>query len=82
MFIPTQTPAFSGVSGFSGSYAITPATTSSKTAVITAGDKFEYPLASTRYWWVTNDGVKPTDNGWTYEVTIREERGLTLGQRS
>ncbi|HUX31557.1 MAG TPA: hypothetical protein VMV78_13180 [Thiobacillus sp.] len=82
MFVPAQSPAFSGVSGFSGAYAITASTTSNKTAAITAGDRFEYPLASGRYYWAKNDGIKPTDNGHTYEVTIREERGLTLGQRS
>lgn len=82
MFVPVQSPAFSGVSGFSGAYAITAATTTSKTAAITTGDRFEYPLGSTRYFWVTNDGVKPLDNGWVYEITVREERGLTLGQRS
>lgn len=82
MFVPAQTPAWSGVSGFSGSYAITASTTTSKVASITAGDKFEYPIGSSRYFWVKNDGVRPTDNGYTYEVTIREERALTLGQRS
>ena len=82
IYVPVQNPAFSGVSGFSGTYAITASTGAAKPSVITAGDRFEHPLGSGRYFWVKQDGVKPVHNGWTYEVVIREERALTLGQRS
>ena len=67
--IPTQTGLLAAV-------------TSTKTAAITGGDRFEFPLSSGRYWFVTSDGVKPVDNGYVYLVTVREERALTLGQRS
>lgn len=82
MYVPAQSYAFSGVSGFSGSYAISAATGTAKTAYITVGDRWEYPIGSGRYFRVVRDGVRSVDNGWIYEVVIREERGITFGQGS
>lgn len=78
--VPVQSPAWSGASGFSGSYAIYGSMTSSKPAAIRLGDRWEYPIGSTRYWFTTES--RPIEEGKTYEVVAREERGLTFGQRS
>ena len=77
IIIPVQTFAFSGVSGFSGISAITSQTTFQKP--ITIGDRIEWPIGSSRYFYVDAD-VEVLDNGYNYKVHGKNQRTLTAGQ--
>lgn len=82
MILPTQAYAFSGASGFSGVSSVTPVNSSGKTGTIVVGDRVEWPIGSGRYFWVVEEGIDPIHYGYSYVVTAREERAVTLGQRS
>ena len=53
------------------------------TRPVTAGDRFEYPLLSLRYFFVPDDAaVAAVSNGHIWLVRVRREKPLTAGHRS
>lgn len=75
--VPVQGPAFSGVSGFSGTSTIFP---SSAQKPITVGDRIEWPVGSQRYFFVLQDGMECIHNGYAYMVKAQHQKSLTIGQ--
>lgn len=74
--VPSQVPAYSGVSGFSGSYSIQPQWSAAR--CIDDGDVIEF-CGKTLY---VNGVVQIRNNGYTWVVTASERRTLNLGERS
>ena len=83
LVIPVQAPAWSGSgsgsSGFSGAYSVP--TYASNPDGILEGDRFEYPLGSSGYYYVR--GVIQMDaNGYIWKVPVESEKTTSLGNRS
>ncbi len=79
LVIPVQDPAWSGSSGFSGTYSVP--TYAANKAGILEGDRFEYPIGTSGYYYVR--GVIQTDaNGYIWKVPVEAERSSSLGQRT
>jgi hypothetical protein len=73
-----QSP-ISGVSGFSGTYAI-PKYADNKMGVL-EGDRFEYPVGTGNYYYVRGI-VEARANGYIWKVPIEGETSTSLGNRS
>jgi hypothetical protein len=80
VLLPSQPPAFSGASGFSGTQGVSGCNAGLARDVV-PGDRIEWPVASARYFWVDED-VEATDNGYCYVVRASQSRTLTAGARS
>jgi hypothetical protein len=79
--MPTQGPAFaSGVSGFSGTWNVQPATSGLSNQPAN-GDWYEFPLGSSTYW-VIDGEIKVINHGWTYVVGATQRATINLGEKS
>lgn len=79
LVVPVQNPAWSGSSGFSGTYVVP--TYNANRAGILEGDRFEYPIGTSGYYYVR--GPITTDaNGYIWKVPVEAEKGTSLGNRS
>lgn len=76
--VASQSPLFSGVSGFSGTSTIYAMTGQAKP--VTVGDRIEWPLASQRYFYVIDEPKPCIHNGHAYVIHASSHRTLTAGQ--
>lgn len=77
LMIPTQQPAWSGASGFSGSWSVVPGWSG---AAPSCGDRIEYPVGSGEYFYVEGT-VEPINHGWTYRITGVKSRTSAIGEK-
>jgi len=79
--MPTQGLAFpSGVSGFSGTWNVQPATSGLANQPAN-GDWYEFPIGSDTYWCVDGE-IKMINHGWTYVVQATQRVTTNLGEKS
>ena len=78
--MPTQQPAFSGVSGFSGTWNVQPQHSGAANHPA-CGDHIEYPLGSGNNYYVEGE-VKRLNHGYTYLVPCIMAQTVTLGEES
>jgi hypothetical protein len=80
LLIPTQPPAFSGASGFSGTWAVYPEN-SGQANHPQCGDKVEYPIGSDNDYFVEGD-IKRINHGYAYLVPCKLAQTVVLGEES
>ena len=79
LMVPVQPAAWSGSSGFSGSYSLP--TYAANSEGVLEGDRVEYPIGSSSLYYVRGL-VQPSSNGYIWRFTGTKEQGTSLGQRS
>lgn len=79
MILPSQDPAWSGASGFSGTWAIWP-TYSGQGRQPHCGDRVEYPIGSSEWYYLDGNTIS-LNNGWSYELTAVQPHTQSLGEK-
>ena len=69
--------------GYTGTFDIFPMIdqTTPGTRPFRAGDKIEYPINSSRFWFIRGD-IVCIHNSWAYEFYAIEQKTLTIGPKS
>jgi hypothetical protein len=79
LLIPVQDPAWSGSSGFSGSWNVEPSF-SGLNGQPSYGDKVLYPIFGTETYYVEGP-VEIINNGYAYVLTIVQHKTTALGEK-